>query len=142
MRITHRSHQALASLILLGRQNPGSRARLQDLAVATAVPSKVLESLLADLRRAGLIESRRGPDGGHSLARPLAAIRLVDVVEAADGPLAIDRSAAGGADDGLWGLRALSDEWVDGLRATLAATTLEDVALRVDSGSGKVDFSI
>ena len=142
MRITHRTHQALAALILLGRQGPGARARLQDLAVATAVPSKVLESLLADLRRAGLIESRRGPEGGHSLARPLAAIRLLDAVEAADGPLQIDRSAAGEAEGGMWGLRAVTDEWVGGLRATLAAATLEDVALRVDSGDGKIDFSI
>lgn len=142
MRITHRTHQALASLVLLGRQGPGGRARLQDLAVATAVPSKVLESLLTDLRRAGLIESRRGPDGGHALARPLAAIRVLEVVEAADGPLEVGAGAAEPTDQGLWGLRALSDEWLRGLRGTLAATSLEDVALRLDSSSGKLDFSI
>lgn len=142
MRITHRTHQALAALLLLARQNPGARARLQDLAIAAAVPSKVLESLLADLRRAGLVESRRGPDGGHALARPLAAIRVLEVVEAADGPLAVDRQGSAVAEDGLWGLRALTEDWIGGLRATLAAVTLEDVALRVDSGSGKVDFSI
>ncbi len=142
MRISHRTEQALAALVLLGRQAPGGRVRLQDVAAALAVPHKVLESLLADLRLAGLIDSRRGPDGGHLLARPLAAIRVLEVVEAADGPLQIGEEPVATGDDGMAAARAMSGEWAQAIRAILERTTLEDVALRADSGAGKVDFSI
>ncbi len=57
-------------------------ARQQDL------PRKFLEAIVADLRRAGLLESHRGPYGGYTLARPADRIGLGDVFRAVDGPLA------------------------------------------------------
>jgi Rrf2 family protein len=52
------------------------------------MPRKFLETILADLRRAGLVQSTRGVDGGYTLARPPADIHVGDVLRAADGPLA------------------------------------------------------
>src|SRR4051812_25807500 len=51
-------------------------------AIATAqrIPPKVLETVLGDLRRADLVISRRGPDGGYWLARPAAEISVADVI--------------------------------------------------------------
>ena len=43
--------------------------------------------MLADLRRAGIVRARRGPDGGWSLARPASAITFADVIRAIDGTL-------------------------------------------------------
>jgi Rrf2 family protein len=53
-----------------------------------ALPRKFLEAILADLRRGGLVTSRRGRAGGYTLARPADQIFLGDVFRTVDGPLA------------------------------------------------------
>ncbi len=57
-------------------------ARTQD------IPQKFLESILSDLRHAGLVRSQRGVDGGYTLARSAHTITVADVIRAVDGPLA------------------------------------------------------
>jgi Rrf2 family protein len=52
------------------------------------LPRKFLEAIVADLRRGGLVTSRRGPTGGYSLARPAEQISLGEVFRIVDGPLA------------------------------------------------------
>jgi len=58
--------------------------RLEDLAQREAVSSNFLVQILSDLRRAGLIDSRRGQSGGYLLARAPDAITLRQVVHAVD----------------------------------------------------------
>ena len=59
-------------------------------AIATAqdIPGRFLESILAELRRSGIIASQRGSDGGYWLARPAAEVSVADVIRAVEGPLA------------------------------------------------------
>ena len=57
------------------------------LARAQQIPAKFLEAILTQLRRAGLVRSQRGPDGGFWLARPAEEISLADIIRAIDGPL-------------------------------------------------------
>jgi Rrf2 family protein len=64
------------------------------LAERSGTPEKFLEAILVELRDAGLVESRRGPAGGHSLARPAERIMLGDVIRVIDGPLAPVRCAS------------------------------------------------
>jgi Rrf2 family protein len=83
------------------------------------------------LRQAGIIESRRGPEGGHLLARPAAEIALADVIRAIDGPLA---GVGGRAPDELHyegSAEPMRDVWIAvraGLRRVLDEVTLADVA--------------
>ena len=74
---------------------PGSE-RLQARAIAARanVPEKFLEAILVDLRRAGFVESRRGQNGGHALAKPASDIMVGDLIRAIDGPLAPVRCAS------------------------------------------------
>jgi len=58
------------------------------LAQRQTLPRKFLESILADLRRAGIVLSQRGSTGGYTLSRPAASISLGDIFRAVDGPLA------------------------------------------------------
>src|SRR6185436_13413864 len=67
---------------------PKRPVKAEALARAQDIPLKFLENILQGMRQAGLIESRRGPDGGHLLARPAAEIALADIIRAIDGPLA------------------------------------------------------
>lgn len=66
----------------------GSTMTAQALADAQGLPHKFLEAILADLRRAGLVRSQRGAEGGYRLARPADEVRVGDVIRAVDGPLA------------------------------------------------------
>jgi Rrf2 family protein len=105
--------------------------KAEALARAQEIPVKFLENILQGLRQAGLVESRRGPDGGHLLARPAAEIALADVIRAIDGPLAgvggrrpQDVSFPGAA-------QPLQEVWIAvraSLRRVLENVTLADVA--------------
>jgi Rrf2 family protein len=62
--------------------------KAEALARSQGLPVKFLENILGELRRAGLITSQRGADGGYRLARRPADISVADVIRALDGPLA------------------------------------------------------
>ena len=61
---------------------------LGSIAAAEGLPLAYLEHLVARLRRAGLVDSRRGAHGGYSLARPAGTISMAEVVEALEGDIA------------------------------------------------------
>jgi Rrf2 family protein len=67
---------------------PGQHVKGEMLARNQGIPAKFLENILADLRRAGLVSSQRGSDGGYRLARPAEAVTIADIIRAVEGPLA------------------------------------------------------
>jgi Rrf2 family protein len=58
------------------------------IAAAQDIPMKFLENILSELRRSGLVGSRRGSEGGYWLARPPKDITIADLIRAVEGPLA------------------------------------------------------
>jgi Rrf2 family protein len=68
----------------------GARAPMKGDAVATAqrIPVRFLESILAELRRSGIVGSQRGSEGGYWLARPATEVSVADIIRAVEGPLA------------------------------------------------------
>jgi Rrf2 family protein len=66
----------------------GRPVTAEQLANAQSIPPKFLESILLQLRRGGVVNAQRGPDGGYWLARPASEISLADVIRVIDGPLA------------------------------------------------------
>ena len=75
-------------LVELGRRGDGSPVALASVAKAETLPLSYLEHLVAKLRDAGLVTSTRGAHGGYRLARPAEEIRMLEVVEALEGPVA------------------------------------------------------
>ena len=65
---------------------PGVAVQAKDIAYRENIPPRYLEQIFQDLRRAGLVESKRGPRGGYILKREPASITLADVVSALQGP--------------------------------------------------------
>jgi Rrf2 family protein len=86
MRLSARADYALRAAIELAAAGT-SHVTAEQLAKAQEIPPKFLEAILTQLRRAGLIRSQRGPDGGFWLARPANQISLADIIRAIDGPL-------------------------------------------------------
>jgi len=76
---------------------PGSSSRIADIARRRRAPSAFLAKIARDLIRAGLLRSFRGRKGGVALARPASRITVLQVIEAVDGPLALNRCVPSGA---------------------------------------------
>src|SRR5690242_8510165 len=65
-----------------------------EIAEREAIPRKFLEAILVQLRDQGLIESRRGPSGGHRLKIPAAELSVADIIRIMDGPIALTPCAS------------------------------------------------
>lgn len=81
-------HCGSAALVAADGKRP-SRVSAAMLAAETGVPVPTAQKLVSLLSRAGLLRSTRGTGGGIQLARPAAAISLVDIIEAVEGPIAM-----------------------------------------------------
>jgi Rrf2 family protein len=87
VRITARvDYGVRAAIELAAAERPPVKG--ETLAARQHIPGKYLENILADLRRAGLVASQRGADGGYRLARAADTISVADIIRAVEGPLA------------------------------------------------------
>ncbi len=130
MHITAKADYAVRTLLELAAAG-GAAGKAEALATAQNIPHKFLESVLADLRRADLVRSRRGPDGGYWLARPPAEISVADVIRAVEGPLASVRGQRPEDVDYPGPAEPLRLVWLavrSNMRAVLEAVSLEEIA--------------
>ncbi|MBI2939579.1 MAG: Rrf2 family transcriptional regulator [Chloroflexi bacterium] len=100
-----------------------------DIAVRQDIPEPYLNQLLTLLRKAGLINSRRGPGGGHALARPPSEINLGEVVLALEGPVlaSLEPSSEGARRSTCFALRQVMQEVDDVAQQVLARVSLADL---------------
>jgi Rrf2 family protein len=133
VRLSARVDYALRAVVELA-STLGTAARpvtSERLATAQAIPPKFLESILLQLRRAGIVGSQRGPDGGYWLVKPADEVCLADVIRAIDGPLANIRGQRPENLGYQGAATALQDVWI-ALRASerqiLELVTIADVA--------------
>ncbi|MDO0927864.1 Rrf2 family transcriptional regulator [Streptomyces sp. TG1A-8] len=87
MRISARADYAVRAVLELAVRQGDGPVKAEEIAVVQDIPHKFLEGILGDLRRAGIVDSRRGGGGGYRLARDAAAVTVADVVRAVDGPI-------------------------------------------------------
>ncbi len=85
MRITRQVRYALYGLFDLAYSGEDHPVAVQEIARRQRVPTRYLEQILQRLRRAGLVESKRGPGGGYVLARSPGEVTLADIVVAVEG---------------------------------------------------------
>lgn len=84
----------MKALIALARLPAGETAFSAEIAAQNNIPKKFLDTILLELRNAGMVRSRKGPTGGYSLSRPAAEIRIGHAIRVIDGPLAPIRCAS------------------------------------------------
>ena len=98
---------------------------------AQGIPKKFMENILHDLKRAGIVRTRRGASGGYWLARPPEDIPLAEVIRAVEGPLANVRGEWPEAVEYPGAAEALREVWIAvraNLRAVLESVTLAHLA--------------
>jgi Rrf2 family protein len=86
--LTAKGKYGLKAMAYLASADSRSLVSISEIAEQNEIPRKFLDAILADLRNAGLLRSRKGPGGGYALAKPPNAITLGEIVRALDGPLA------------------------------------------------------
>jgi Rrf2 family transcriptional regulator, iron-sulfur cluster assembly transcription factor len=84
MKLSTKGRYAMVALADLALQPAGTLLSLTDLSKRQNISLPYLEQLFVKLRRAGLVESVRGPGGGYKLAKPCAEIRVADILSAVD----------------------------------------------------------
>ncbi|MEU0671439.1 Rrf2 family transcriptional regulator [Streptomyces sp. NPDC006172] len=87
MRISARADYAVRAVLELAVRQGGDPVKAEAVSDAQGIPHKFLEGILGDLRRGGIVESRRGGGGGYRLAREAGSITVADVIRAVDGPI-------------------------------------------------------
>jgi Rrf2 family protein len=88
MRVSAKADYAIRAAAELAATDPAVPLKAERISDAQDIPIKFLETILLELKHAGIVRSQRGPDGGYALARPPGEIGLADVIRAVDGPLA------------------------------------------------------
>ncbi len=127
--ITSKSPYAIAALAELGRASGDGPVPIGELARRRDIPVQFLEQLFSTLRRAGMLQSFRGVNGGYLFARAPDTITVLEVVEVLEGPL------------GAGGTGIFADAG-DAARAVLAAATIADVIERESRDVGATMYYI
>ena len=133
--LTKKGNYGLKALIALARLPEGQTAFSAEIARENHIPKKFLDAILLELRNAGMLRSRKGPNGGYGLLMPASQIRIGQAIRVIDGPLApircASRTAYEGCDDCLDPatclVRRAMTEVRDAMAAILDKLTLEQM---------------
>jgi Rrf2 family transcriptional regulator, cysteine metabolism repressor len=146
MRISTKGEYGLRALFDMAQRYGLGPVQSHDIARRQGIDENYLNQILILLRKAGLIESVRGPQGGHLLARPPQQIALSEVIAVLEGPVLPVDSARESVSPGEPSDPELIREVWDGLRSTVEAylgqVTLDDLCQRKRQREGQVMYYI
>ncbi len=103
MKLSTKGRYAVMAMADIAARKTDRPVSLAEISASQRISQEYLEQLFARLRRAGLVESTRGPGGGYTLSRSAEEIFIIDIIEAADEPFHVTRCVDG---DGVEGCQA------------------------------------
>nr|WP_298250176.1 SUF system Fe-S cluster assembly regulator [uncultured Halomonas sp.] len=112
-------------------RHPEQPQAAAELAEAVQLPHPTVSKTLKMLVKAGMLESRRGAQGGYSLARPACEITAIDIITAIEGPVAMTECSHAEGDCELVATCGVADNWQRvslGVRTLLGSVTLAQLA--------------
>ncbi|MCB9591613.1 MAG: Rrf2 family transcriptional regulator [Sandaracinaceae bacterium] len=134
MKLSNKGRYGVKAIFDIAFHNHGKATQIKEIAERQAIPPRFLEQIFQDLKRAGLVTSKRGPRGGYQLAVEPADIRLGDIIRALEGPVALAEATRGSEDEGDATSRAVTDEAFEDLAEQIEACfdgkTIEDLCER------------
>lgn len=92
--LSQRAKYAIRAMQEMARLPLGQTIQAGELAERIRAPLHFLEGILLELRREGLLQSKRGRSGGYTLAKPTDMISIADLIRLIDGPLALTPCAS------------------------------------------------
>ncbi|HEY3384283.1 MAG TPA: Rrf2 family transcriptional regulator [Vicinamibacterales bacterium] len=138
--LTRKSKYGLKALLLLAREYARGPILASELAGREGIPEKFLQMILLDLKRRGIVKSKRGHGGGYQLARDPQTIHFGEVLRVLDGPLALTPCVSQTAyqrceecaDERRCGIRLVMKDVRDRTARILEGATLAGVNAEVD----------
>ena len=134
MKLSNKGRYGVKAIFDIAFHNHGKATQIKEIAERQAIPPRFLEQIFQDLKRAGLVTSKRGPRGGYQLALEPSSIRLGDIIRALEGPVSLTDAARSDEGEGDATSRAVTDEAFDDLAEQIEACfdgkTIEDLCER------------
>ena len=132
MRVSAKADYAVRAMVELAASGSSAERPAKGEAVSAAqkIPVRFLENILGELRQHGLVQSKRGQDGGYWLQRSADDITLAEIIRAVEGPLATVRGEAADEVEYPGGSAPLREVWLAlraNIRQVLESVTLADV---------------
>jgi Rrf2 family protein len=127
VRISAKADYAVRAAVALAAADPDEPVKAEVISEAQQIPPRFLENILGELRHSGIVQSRRGAEGGYRLSRPADDITIAEVIRAVDGPLATVRGEPADELDYRGEAVPLQEVWL-ALRANIRQV-LESVTL-------------
>ncbi len=135
MKLSNKGRYGVRAIFDIAFHSGGKATQIKDISRRQAIPPRFLEQIFQDLKRAGLVTSKRGPRGGYALAMEAADIRLGDILRALEGPVVL--ASANGDAEGDETSRAVTEdafsELSDSIEACFDAMTIQDLCDRGDA---------
>jgi Rrf2 family protein len=138
--LTNKGKYGLKAMVYLAGLAENEIAQVALIADANNIPKKFLDQIFADLRRAGLVHSKKGKAGGYALSKPADKIYAGQVIRAIDGPIAPFLCASvtayrpcGDCDEGVCAVRKLMLDARNALASVLDTRTLADMRMRAQA---------
>lgn len=151
--LSKKTQYSLRALYSLARNYGQGPTLIAKIAKEEAIPQEFLENILLDLKRKGLVSSKKGKGGGYMLSEPPAQITIGNIIRLIEGPLAPLPCASETAyrkcdecvDDRFCGTRMVMKQVRDAMAGILDKTTLAQVCRRVDearenAGQGSQEY--
>lgn len=139
MKLSSKSSYALRALFDMAYHTPGERSKIETISEREGIPPRFLEQIFLNLKKAGLVGSRRGRGGGYYLKKPAEAITLAHIIRAVEGEtcesLCRDTPAPSpdGTPTGHCVVAGVWNELAERIDELLVATTLADIVQRAEA---------
>ena len=135
MKLSNKGRYGVRALFDLAFHGEGNSSQIREIAERQRIPPRFLEQIFQDLRRAGLVSSKRGPRGGYQLTRPAREISLGDALRAIEGnawTYALDESTETDDSPDVAVTEAAFRDVARNVAACFEQVSLEDLCLRAE----------
>jgi Rrf2 family protein len=134
MKLSNKGRYGVRAVFDIAFHSRGDATQIKDISERQGIPPRFLEQIFQDLKRAGLVSSKRGPKGGYQLAQDADEIRIGDIVRAVEGPVMLQTPKGNKKVQGDPRSRevteALFAELSEKIEGCLDAVTIEDLCER------------
>jgi Rrf2 family transcriptional regulator, iron-sulfur cluster assembly transcription factor len=129
VKLSNKGRYAVRALFDIAFYNDGKPTQVKDIAERQDIPPRFLEQIFQDLKRAGLVGSKRGPSGGYNLQMAASEIRVGDILRVTEGPISLSENESDAAE----AARGMSARRAQGSAREVTEDVFSDLSVRIEA---------